>query len=254
MDQKDFNIGPSGNELRFKMLETSAGALGFKPTSEFPRVYGVTMDWNVGGMISSTIAMCDGNASIHGPAINISDNLKTQRVRDAAKSCILEAEKHHDNAVAAIDHSYPKLGCVRFYILCFDGIRVIESTESSLRSGKDTSSSLWKTAQVLIYQMRTDTSNSAKQSNASNGFFNKKNWIDLLLGCGLVLLLSYRFIGRTFLGSGAWLTEDDAARTPMNGIAHFVVDNNTWLLVPLIGFLVFAVASNWNKHSGQNKP
>ncbi len=198
--------------------------------------------------------MCDGNASIYGPAVNISDNLQTKQVRDAAVSCVLDAEKQHDYAVVVKDYSYPKLGCVRFYILCFDGTRVVESTESDLRSGKDRSSSLWKAAQVLIYKMQTRTSTSAGASHSNSGFFQKKNWIDLLLGCGIVLLLSYRFIGRTFLGSGAWLTEDDAARTPMNGIAHFVVDNNTWLLVPLIGFLVFAVASNWNKHSGQNKP
>jgi len=247
MAQKQMHNDPSANALRFKLLGASASELGLKQTEAFPRVYGIIMDWNVNGMISSTIALYDGNASIYGPIVNISDNLKTKRVRDAAAHFVSNAEKYYDSAAPAIDYPYPKLGAVRFYVLCFDGNRVIESTESALGSGNDKSSSLWKAAQILMHEIHSVAPASTEPSEVVKRFFRKKNWIDLLLLSVLLLLLSYRFIGRTFLGSGPWLSQADAERTPINGLVHFVIDNHSWLLVPLIVFLLITLPSHWNK-------
>ena len=60
MAQKQMHNDPSANALRFKLLGASASELGLKQTEAFPRVYGIIMDWNVNGMISSTIALYDG--------------------------------------------------------------------------------------------------------------------------------------------------------------------------------------------------
>ena len=135
------------------MLETAADSLGIKQTDAFPRVYGVIMDWNVQNQISMTFALCDGNASIYGPMIGVSDSLVHKRVRDAAINVVQVAEKRHDDAVQAIDYAFPKSGSVRFYLLCFTGVRVIEVAERSVEAGSDKCSALWKATQMLISEI-----------------------------------------------------------------------------------------------------
>jgi hypothetical protein len=143
----------TGNALRVKMLETPADSLGIKQTDAFPRVYGVIMDWNVQNQISMTFALCDGNASIYGPMVGVSDSLVHKRVRDAAINAVQVAEKRHDDAVPAFDYAFPQSGSVRFYLLCFTGVRVIEVTQRSLEAGADKCSPLWKATQILISEI-----------------------------------------------------------------------------------------------------
>lgn len=51
--------------LRDMALSTPAAKLGFKPTANFPRVFGVVMDWAVGDETVSIVGFADGTASLY---------------------------------------------------------------------------------------------------------------------------------------------------------------------------------------------
>jgi hypothetical protein len=63
-------------------------------------------------------------------------------------------EKHFDDAISIKDYPYPKLGRVYFYLVCFDGVRMIDADEQSLRSGKDKFSDLYSCGQRVIAELR----------------------------------------------------------------------------------------------------
>jgi len=222
-------------------MEGSADALRLKlfapqemvATNDFPKVYGLVMDWAVGTQNSTTFAMFDGRSGLYAPSFVLSDNVMQKRVKNRAISLVKTAGEYYDAAVPTSDYSLPKSGSVRFYLLCFDGTRVIESTESALRNGKDKCSALWGAVQALIVDMRRTRA----------GHFSKP---DLFVTVALVLLLCVHFVGRTFLGWGPWISADDAQRTFMNGIAK-LWDDAPWLDIPLIALGLGYVWSSWRK-------
>jgi hypothetical protein len=224
-------------------MESSADALRLKlfarqevevvATNEFPKVYGLVMDWAVGNQTSTTFAMCNGRSGLYAPSFLLSDNVMQKRVKNRAISLVKTAGEYYEDAVPTNDYSLPKSGAVRFYLLCFDGARVIESTESELRNGKAKCSTLWGAVQALITDMR----------RARAGHFSKP---DLIFTVALVLLLCVHFVGRTFLGWGAWISADDAQRTFMNSIAK-VWDDSPWLDIPLIALALGYAWSSWRK-------
>jgi hypothetical protein len=56
-------------ELRLKMLTTSPAEFGQKPTPEYPRAYGVLMDWPVETGTVSVVSLSSGDAFIRlGPS------------------------------------------------------------------------------------------------------------------------------------------------------------------------------------------
>lgn len=202
-------------------------------TNDFPKVYGLVMDWAVGSQTSTTFAMCDGRSGLYAPSFVLSDNVMQKRVKNRAISLVKTAGEYYEGAVPTSDYSLPKSGTVRFYLLCFDGARVIESTESALRSGKDKCSGLWGAVQALIMDMRC----------ARAGHFSKP---DLIVTAALVLLLCVHFVSRTFLGSGPWISADDAQRTFVNSIAK-LWDEAPWLDIPLIALALGYAWSSWRK-------
>ncbi len=55
------------------------------------------------------------------------------------------------------DASPPKPGQIFFYLVCFDGVRAIDITEESLRTGKTKCVDLGNAAQQLITELRLTT-------------------------------------------------------------------------------------------------
>ena len=67
------------------------------------------------------------------------------------------AETHYDDAVLTKDFPYPKAGHIYFYLVCFDGVRMIDVEEESLRTGKTKCVDLGNAAQRLITELRLTT-------------------------------------------------------------------------------------------------
>ncbi len=217
----------------FAPLTGDAASLAMK---DFPKVYGLVMDWSVDNQTSTTFAMCDGRCGLYAPRMVLSDKTLQKRVKTQTIALVKTAGQYFDIAAPTSDYPLPSPGSVRFYLLCFDGTRVLEGTQSALTSGKDRCSALWKAAQILLTDMR----------RARGGHFSKP---DLIFTIGFVLVLCVHFVGRTFLGFRPWITDADAQRTVMNQIAK-LWDNSPWLDIPLVALALSYLWSSWRKTAG----
>ena len=145
-------------ELRIKILTASASEMGLKPTQDYPRVHTALMDWPLGTNIISVYGSCTGDASIYTTStFGVIGGVGHETVRSAAHQFVKIAETHYDGAVPIKDFSYPKPGHIYFYLICFDGVRMIDVTEESLRTGKDKCLDLGNAAQRLITELRMVT-------------------------------------------------------------------------------------------------
>jgi len=145
-------------ELRIKILTTSAPEMGLKPTQDFPRVHTALMDWPLGTNIISVYGSCTGDASIYTTStFGVIGGIGHETVRDAAHQFVKIAETHYVDAVPTRNYPYPKPGHIYFYLVCFDGVRMIDVAEESLRTGKDKYSDLGNAAQRLIAELRMIT-------------------------------------------------------------------------------------------------
>ena len=144
-----------GVELRTKMLATSSDDLGIQPTDRFPNVFGMLMDWSVGTAIATIVSICDGNASLYTTStFGIIGGIGHERVRNASVGFVIAGEKSYAAASPRSDFSYPVEGRVRFYFLCFDGVRMIDADEDALSGGSDQCSDLWRLGQNVMTELR----------------------------------------------------------------------------------------------------
>jgi hypothetical protein len=75
-------------------------------------------------------------------------------VRAAAKQFVKTAETHHDDAQLTKEYPYPKPGRVYFYLICFDGVRLIDADELSLRDKESKYYDLYSAGQQAIAELR----------------------------------------------------------------------------------------------------
>ena len=218
---------------RLRLFEPLTADVATLAMKDFPKVYGLVMDWSVGNQTSTTFAMCDGRSGLYGPHMVLSDKTLQKRVKNRAIALVKTAGEYYDVAAPTNDYSLPSPGSVRFYLLCFDGVRVIEGTQSALTSGKDRCSALWKAAQILLTDMQ----------RARAGHFSKP---DFIVTIGFVLLLCVHFVGRKLLGFGPWITAAEAHRTLINAIAK-LWDDAPWLDIPLVALALSYLWRSWRK-------
>jgi hypothetical protein len=116
-------------ELRRRALETAPGDFGIAPGPDFPRVYGVLMEWPVGDFVATVAALCDGNASLYTTSdFGVIGGYAHERVRSAAMKLVAAATAHADEALPSPDPGYPEAGTAHFLLLTFDGVRRLPST------------------------------------------------------------------------------------------------------------------------------
>lgn len=148
-------------ELRLKMLAAPA-ELDLKPSPEYPRVCGVLMDWPIvmgtTSFVSTVVSLSTGDASIYSTGtFGVFGGIGHETVRSAAQSLVKVGEKHYAEATPTKDYSYPKVGRVRFYLVCYDGVRVIDTDLESARRGTDKCSDMYEQAQRVITELRLIT-------------------------------------------------------------------------------------------------
>jgi hypothetical protein len=142
-------------QLRLKILTTSASEAGLKPTQDYPRVFNALMDWPLGTNIISVYGSCTGDASIYTTStFGVLGGIGHETVRNAAHQFVKIAETHYGDAAPIKDFPYPKPGHIYFYLVCFDGVRMIDVTEESMRTGKTKCLDLGNAAQQLITELR----------------------------------------------------------------------------------------------------
>ncbi len=128
---------------------------GFKPTTEYPRVFGVVMDWPIDGTTATIVSALDGSASLYTTGtFGIIGGSGHESVRMAAQRFVRTAEAHHDEALRTRAYPYPAKGKVRFYFRTFQDVRVIETDAASAYSPSGRYSGLFRAGQAVLTELR----------------------------------------------------------------------------------------------------
>lgn len=116
------------------------------------------MDWPIQAGTITVVARATGDASIYTTGtFGVIGGIGHEGVRSAAKSCVKVAEKHYEDATPTREYPQPKAGRVRFYLVCYDGVRTIEVDEEAVSARKDKCSDLFQAAQHVITELRLIT-------------------------------------------------------------------------------------------------
>lgn len=150
-------------EMRRQMLTKKPGEFGVTPSEQFPRIYGVVMDWPISDQTVTVVGFSDGNASLYTTSTyGIIGGFSHEPVRIAAQDLVRTSEQFYDLSKPTTDFSYPDPNHGRFYLLTFDGPRMIEVPESELSSDTSSVSELSHRAQHLITALHQITEKEGK--------------------------------------------------------------------------------------------
>jgi len=149
------NPADVGRALRQMMLTTSPAEAGVKPTKEFPRVYGILMDWPIGAQTATLFSTSTGAASLYTTAtFGIVGGEGHERVRAAAISFVRAADRLFDSAAPTKDYPYPAANRVRFYLLTFDGVRVLDTDLASIEDRTSKYAEFFGLGQAVLTELR----------------------------------------------------------------------------------------------------
>ena len=149
------NPADAGRELRLMMLTTSPDEMGQKPTKEFPRIYGILMDWPIGEQTATVLSTSTGAASLYTTStFGIIGGEGHETVRTAATNFVRAADRFLDASTPATEYPYPTADRVRFYFLTFDGVRVIDTDMPSIMSGASKYAELFGLGQAVLTELR----------------------------------------------------------------------------------------------------
>ena len=145
----------AGKQLRQMVLGTTAKDLGLAASPQFPRVFGVVMDWPVGAQIASVVALADGTASLYTTStFGIIGGQAHESVRKAGRAFIGVAERYFEDATRTTSHPYPAEGKIAFYLLCYDGTRVLGAALEPTQAGSSKHAALFGAGQEVLTQLR----------------------------------------------------------------------------------------------------
>jgi len=137
------------------VLTTSPKEFGAKPTKEFPRVYAILMDWPIGDQVATIFSSSTGAASLYTTsAFGIIGGEAHATVRAAAKALVKASDRHFTAANPTTEFPYPREGRVRFYLLTFGGVRVIDSDMASIQNGTSKQAELFELGQAVMTELR----------------------------------------------------------------------------------------------------
>lgn len=166
------SVGPS---LRLRMLQTTPAECGIAPSPDYPAVYGIVMDFPVGGQFVTLASLCDGNASLYTTStFGIIGGIGHERVRNHARAFVKAAAAFARNAAAATDFSYPAPGHVRFYFLMFDGVRMIEAPLAAIERGQHSTRTLYGHGHAVVTELRLTMDQTAPDQPSATGSETKE--------------------------------------------------------------------------------
>ncbi len=141
--------------LRQLILNLNPSEAGLAPTELAPRVWGVLMETGYDVGTVTLVSLADGTTSLYfstgGGMIGSSDY---NPVALASQALVEEAEKHVSNIAPTTDYPLPGVGQVRFYLLTYQGIHMVDSAENDLASGSHPLEPLYQRAQETLTQLR----------------------------------------------------------------------------------------------------
>jgi hypothetical protein len=141
-------------EIRLKVLTTPPSQMGRGPTEEYPHVDGIVMDWPIKDTTLSLMASSAGDGSIYTTGnFGVFGGIDYENVRSTAKNLVKLGEKYYSDAIPTKDSSYPQPGHLRFYLMCYDGLRMIDVDVNALSSSNGKYSDLFAEARRMISEL-----------------------------------------------------------------------------------------------------
>jgi hypothetical protein len=148
----------TGKTLRMMALKSSPKDLGFSPDQDYPKVYGILMDWRIGEETASVLAMRDGTASLYTTStFGIIGGGRHEKVHRAAEQCTKLANHFLDISSATTNFAYPKEGEVFFYLLTYEAVRLCSGNERAIIQGNDSMRPLFAAFQSVLTELRLVT-------------------------------------------------------------------------------------------------
>jgi hypothetical protein len=161
-------------ELRIKILTTPPFEFGIKPTSDFKNVYGVLMDWPVGKEIMTVVSLCDGNASLYTTStFGVIGGFAHEQVRNQAIEFVKCGAEYYIKGKLTSDFSYPQFDKIRFYLLTFNGVMLIEISDKDISDKSNKILKLFAYGQLVITELRKLVENDSNEDDSSI----KKEWV-----------------------------------------------------------------------------
>lgn len=155
------NPADAGRALRQMMLTTPPAKTGEKPTKEFPRVYGILMDWPIGDQTATVLSSSTGAASLYTTStFGIIGGEGHETVRTAAINFVRAADRLFDSATPTTEYPYPAANRVRFYLLTFGGVRVLDTDLASIESRTSKYAEFFGLGQAVLTELRLVTEKS----------------------------------------------------------------------------------------------
>jgi hypothetical protein len=146
----------AGTRLRQLFLSTTCADLSMAPSADFPRVFGVAMDWRVGpDHIATVISAKDGSASVYtNSTFGILGGIGHEQVRAAAQAFVRTAEQFVDGATPVSAFPYPDPRKVYFYILTYDGVRFMGAEADKASGVAGSYASLFYAGHAVLTELR----------------------------------------------------------------------------------------------------
>jgi hypothetical protein len=152
------NSTNAGHDLRLMMLTTPPATIGEKPTAAFPRVYGILMDWPISGQTATVFSSSSGAASLYTTStFGIIGGEGHESVRVAAINFVRAADRLFDSATPTTNYPYPDANHVRFYLLTFDGVRVLDTDFAAISNHTSKYADYFGLGQEVLTELRLVT-------------------------------------------------------------------------------------------------
>ena len=152
---RDRDPANTGRALRTMMLTTPPEKIGVEPTNEFPRIYGILMDWPIDEMIATIFSTSTGTASLYTTStFGVIGGEEHEAVRSAAITFVRAADRFFDASKATAEYPYPTPDRVRFYFLTFGGVRVIDTDLASIENRTSNYAELFGFGQAVMTELR----------------------------------------------------------------------------------------------------
>ena len=141
--------------LRRQAFDADPGELGFAPTPDHPRVFGVVMEMGYPTAVATLACFVDGSTSMYfSTGGGIIGGGQHAQVAQVATAFVGFADRFVELAEATTDFPAPAVGRVRFHLLTYAGGFTAEAGEQELGEKRHALAPLFFGGHAVIAQLR----------------------------------------------------------------------------------------------------
>lgn len=142
-------------QLRNRILSLDPAEMGFTPSNEAPRVWGVLMETGYEVGSATLFSLVDGITSLYySTGGGLLGSGEYTPVAETSKALVAQAEIHMEQMSPTSELPLPEVGQVRLTVLTYTGNFSADAPEKMLAAGKHPLASLFARAQETLQQLR----------------------------------------------------------------------------------------------------